>query len=530
MIFPAMALPFSPLPEQEFDAWKAAHLLWRAGFGGAWEEIEALARRGLRGAVDALVNFPKTPDSAQPECAQLPKESDRDFNERIKALPEPERARLRNERNADEQAKITELRFWWLKRMLATGTGPAAGAAGTAAPIPPLQEKLTLFWHGHFATSYAEKVERVFPMWRQNQMFRRLALATFPELLRALIRDPAMLVYLDNAQSHKGRPNENFAREIMELHSLGVGHYTENDVKAAARSLTGWGVRREDWTFFKNEGAHDSGEKTYLGQTGNWDGDDVVRIICEQPACARFIARKLFEFFVYENPEPAVLDGAAEILRGQNLDIGLFLTTLFSSRVFYSQRATDAVIKSPVVLTIGALKSMRVPVPEKAVLVDALRLMGQDLFFPPDVNGWPGGAAWINSNMLLVRYNFANYLLNGVSPDQFKVFAKKSDGLKRREFVEKQRDVSAIEWSPRAQLRELGLDRRMMTASDIVDYYIRQFLARRVPQDLRAQLLAFAETDAAGGRRSFSLNDSNFDERVRGLAHLIMSSPDYQLC
>lgn len=521
-----MALPFSPLPEKEFDAWKAAHLLWRAGFGGTWEEIDALSRRGLHGAVDALVNFPKSAENQPPECAQLPKETEQAFNERTKDLPEAERNKFRNGRNDEEREKITELRFWWLKRML----GSAVASQSAAAPLSPLQEKLALFWHGHFATSYAEKIQSVFPIWQQNETFRRLAIAPFPELLRALIRDPAMLIFLDNAHSHKGRPNENFARELMELHSLGVGNYSENDVKAAARSLTGWGIRRENWTFVKNADAHDDGEKTYLGQTGNWDGDNVARIISEQPACARFIARKLFEFFVYENPEPAVLDTAAQILRGNNLDIGLFLTTLFSSRIFYSPRATGAVIKSPVALTVGALKSMRVPVPEKNVLVDALRLMGQDLFFPPDVNGWPGGGAWINSNMLLVRYNFANYLLNGVSPDQFKVFTKKDDGLKHREFVQKQRDSSAIDWSPRAQLHDLGLDRKMVTLSDIVDYYIKEFLARPVAPDLRAQLLGFAETDAAGGRRSFSLNDSNFDERVRGLVHLIMSSPDYQLC
>src|SRR5581483_9544923 len=365
-----------------------------------------------------------------------------------------------------------------------------------------------------------------------NQMFRRPALAPFPELLKALIRDPAMLVFLDNWQSHRGRPNENFARELMELHSLGVGNYTEADVKAAARALTGWSVNREAWSFVKHGDAHDDDGKTYLGQTGNWDGDDVVRIITEQPACARFIARKLFEFFVYEKPEPQIVDAAANIYRGSNYDLALFLTTLFSSQIFYSERAANAVVKSPVVLTIGALKSMRVKVPQKDVLVSALRLMGQDLFFPPEVNGWPGGMAWINSNMLLVRYNFANWLLNGVSPDQFKTFNKKQAGsnLKRREFVEGQRDTSVVEWSPRGQLHELGLDRKFVTSADIVDYYVKEFLARPVAPTLRQQLLAFAETDAAGGRRTFSLNDANFDERVRDLVHLMMSSPDYQLC
>ena len=156
--------------------------------------------------------------------------------------------------------------------------------------------------------------------------------------------------------------------------------------------------------------------------------------------------------------------------------------------------------------------------------------MGQDLFFPPDVNGWAGGAAWINSNMLLVRYNFANYLLNGVNPEDFRVFDKKTaPAARRREFVESQRR-NVIDWTPRAQLRDLGIDRKLLTASDVVDYYINTFLARKVPDEMRAQFLAFMETDAAGGHRSFSLDDPNFDERVHDLAHLMMSSPDYQLC
>ncbi len=513
-----MALPFSPLPGAEFNVNKAAHLLWRAGFGGTWEEVEALAKRGLNGAVDWLVKFPQSQENSPPDCAKPQEVDDHAFQKSLVGLSKEARNKAEQARRQDENSRIAELRFWWLNRMLTTGR--------------PLEEKMTLFWHGHFATSFSDKIEHAFPMWQQNQMFRRNALVPFPDMLNALICDPAMLVYLDNASSGRGHPNENFAREIMELHSLGVGNYTESDVKAAARGLTGWSVNRENWTFVKNTGAHDDTVKTYLGQSGNWDGGDIVRIITEQPACARFIAGKLFEFFVYERPEPEVVEAAAGTLRGCQYDLSLFLTTLFSSRIFYSKRATDAIVKSPIVLTIGALKSMRVKVPQKEVLADALREMGQNLFFPPDVNGWPGGIAWINSNMLLVRYNFANYLLNGVSPDEFKIFNQKKVGsaAKRREFVEGQRDPRAIEWNPRAQLRELGADRTMATSADIVDYYIKQFLSRQVAPALRNQLLDFAETDAAGGRRTFSLNDSNFDERVRGLVHLMMSSPDYQLC
>ncbi len=493
-----MASPFDPIPESKFGPYEAAHLLWRAGFGGTWEDIQALAALGLQRSVASLLTFPASTEPA-PDFITLPDNG-------------PDKTG-----KPDERQKLSQLRFWWLDRML---NSPH-----------PLEEKMTLFWHGHFATSFEDKIETAYPIWRQNQMFRRLALGPFPALLTSLIRDPAMLVFLDNAESVKDRPNENFAREFMELHSLGVGNYAESDVKAAAHSLTGFGVDREKWTFVFRPGQHDPGEKTYLGQTGYWSGDDVVRIVCEQPACAEFIARKVLEYFVYEHPEPALLDQAAALLRASNYDFRGFLATLFTSQLFYSGRARESIVKSPVVLTIGALKSMRVQVPAGDLLASALRNMGQDLFFPPEVNGWAGGAAWINSNMLLVRYNFANYLLNGVNPEDFQVFDKKTAGSasKRRAFVESQRrDI--VDWAPREQLRDLGIDRKMLTSSDIVDYYINTFLARPVSYEMRDQFLTFMETDAAGGRRTFSLDDPNFDERVHDLAHLMMSSPDYQLC
>jgi len=188
-------------------------------------------------------------------------------------------------------------------------------------------------------------------------------------------------------------------------------------------------------------------------------------------------------------------------------------------------------VKSPVLLAIGALKSMRAQLPPDELILGALRVMGQDLFFPPDVNGWPGGADWINSNTLLVRYNFANFLMHGVSPDEFKTYDRLADrNTNRREFMETQRNPAAINWSPKYQLEQSGAIRRMLTARDIVDYYIQQFLQREPSRDLRDALIQLATTDGAGGSRSMSVQDTNFDERARGLVHLIMSSPDYQLC
>ncbi|HWB58369.1 MAG TPA: DUF1800 domain-containing protein [Chthoniobacteraceae bacterium] len=518
-----MSTLFSPLPDSQFDAYKAAHLLWRAGFGGTWDEAAALAKMGLPAAVAALVNYPNT-SAPKPECAALP-EDDKTFQARVKALSEADRKTAQEARKKAESDSINELKFWWLGRMLET----SADSAGKAPA--PLQEKMTLFWHSHFASSFAEKIEHTFPMWQQNEMFRENALIPFPDLLKKVIRDPAMLVWLDNAQSRKEHANENLAREFMELFSMGVGNYTENDVKAAARCLTGYSVDRETWTYQFHPDAHDTTAKTYLGQTGNFDGDDMVRIICAQDATARFMTKKFLTYFVYDNPEKELIDEAAALYRSQNYDTKQFLTTLFQSQLFYSQKATDSIVKSPVVLTIGALKAMRVKMPEKKALTDSLRLMGQDLFFPPEVNGWVGGTAWINSNMLLIRYNFANYLLNGVSPEDFKMFdQKQTSGLLRRQFVESQRSPDAIEWSPRKQLKDSGDDKLLFSAAKIADYYARQFLQRQISKDLLDKLQGYVEVDAAGGHRDMTLDDANFDEKIKGLVHLIMSSPDYQLC
>ena len=513
-----------PLPARDFTPHAAAHLLWRAGFGGTWEQAQELAGLGLDGAVDRLVNFPPSTNLPAPPCAILPEETNKALEDRIRALPDEEtRQKERSIRDNLERQRIRDLKLWWLNRMLASSPSNVS--------VHPLEEKLTLFWHSHFATSFEDKIDRTYPIWRQNQTFRELAVSPFLEQLNALIRDPAMLVWLDNASSHRGQPNENFARELMELFSTGVGHYTENDVKESARALTGYSVERDDWTFKFREQAHDSGEKTFLGQTGQFDGPDILRIICLQPATAKFLAKKLLEYFVCTQPDPEMITPVADLYRSSGYNLKQLLHTLFRSQLFYSERATNSVVKSPVLLAIGALKAMRTRLPPDELILGALRVMGQDLFFPPDVNGWPGGADWINSNTLLVRYNFANFLMHGVSPDEFKTYDRTADRTtNRREFMETQRNPAAVNWSPKYQIEQSGASRRMLTARDIVDYYIQQFLQREPSRELRDALVQLATTDGAGGSRSMSLQDTNFDERARGLVHLIMSSPDYQLC
>lgn len=514
-----MSQLFAPLPEREFDAYHAAHLYWRAGFGCQWSQAEALAAKGLNSAIDYMLAWPEVPvDAPVPETAALPKVSRKEFEDSLQSLSEDEKNKLRNERGAEERKKIEGLKLWWLEKM--------------STAEQPLLEKLTLFWHSHFASSYYEKIEETFPMWQQNQLFRRLALAPLPELMEAVSKDGAMLIWLDNWRNNKGAPNENYARELMELFSMGPGPYSEKDVQESARAFTGWSTNKDDYQFEFHRGRHDGEEKTFFGKTGDWDGSDIVRMICEHPATPRFMARKFLHFFVCNNPPEEMVEEAAGIYKAGGMSAKPLLGAIFRSGLFYSDFARQKVVKSPVSLSLGALKSMNVQGLDRTKLLDALRLMGEDLFFPPDVNGWPGGMTWISSNTLLLRYNFSNFLLNGVSADDFKTF-EKTEGMTasdRREFIEAQRGNGLIEWSPRKQLEERGLAKRLTSANMLVDYFSREFLQRPLDRATLDNYLRFCQTDASGGRADYSIASPNFDERTKGLVHLIMSSPEYQLC
>ena len=285
----------------------------------------------------------------------------------------------------------------------------------------PLREKLTLFWHNHFATSLA-KVQNPTLMFRQNCLLRKHALGRFGPLLQAISRDAAMLVWLDSNSNVKGKPNENYARELMELFSLGVGHYTEKDIREAARAFTGW--RTDGVGFAFDARLHDDGPKTVLGQTGAWDGGDVVRIVLEQPAAARFLVRKLYHFLVSEKavPPDSLLEPLCESFRKSDYDIAGLVRTILASRHFYSDHAFRQRIKGPVEYVLGAVQAVYRrygeedadyrPLPQQ-VLVGRLGAMGQHLFAPPNVKGWPGGPSWLNTSTMLERDNFAGALAMG---------------------------------------------------------------------------------------------------------------------
>src|SRR5208282_2484312 len=307
---------------------------------------------------------------------------------------------IQQQQNRLQYDRILELRWWWLNRM---AKGPR-----------PFQEKMVLFWHGHFATSF-EKVRDAYFMWRQNELFRRLATDYWLRLLTEAGKDPAMLIWLDQAQSRKEHPNENYAREVMELFSLGEGHYTEKDVTEAARALTGWSLDRQTEQFIFRPLFHDYREKTFLGFTGNLNGEDVMDQIVKQPQAAVFITGKLWNFFAGQPPSDDLNNALADAFIKNARCFKPFLRVMFSCEEFYSESIIRNQVKSPVQWLIGTSRMLQCDLPPAFISAAITRSLGQDLFAPPNVKGWDGGITWITTNTLLERYNDAATLVQGTT-------------------------------------------------------------------------------------------------------------------
>jgi len=404
-----------PLSEKDWNYSMAAHLLNRAGFGGTPEEIKSLADLGPARAVASLINYEAVPDPApNPEWAKPNPDEIAKYREAFRNGTPEQKKDAQREQQQTYQRRMLELRGWWLRRM---AYGPR-----------PFQEKMVLFWHGHFATSI-DKVRNPYFMWRQNDLFRRLATGNWRDLLLATGKDPAMLIWLDQAQSRRDHPNENYAREVMELFSLGEGHYTEHDIAEGARAFTGWSMSLPDQSFMFRPFIHDNGEKTFLGQTGNFDGDDIIQIIVSQPQAARFITGKLWNYFAGSIPSSELNDALAAVLRANGNNFKPFLQTMFRSREFYGDDIVRNQVKSPVQWLVGSVRMLECELPPPLLSWGMTRQLGQDLFAPPNVKGWDGGVTWITTNTLLTRYNDAQSLVQGTLPPlEANDFARKAGG------------------------------------------------------------------------------------------------------
>ncbi len=414
------------LDKKDWNPTLAAHLLNRAGFGADPALIAAAAARPPADVVDELLDFDSAPAPEPPTWLADPDIAARPNRPALRSLPEEERQKLQREMRQKEGGRMAELRAWWLYRMRYSKH--------------PLQEKLTLFWHGHFATSM-EKVRSSYCLYQQNQTFRRLAAESWPELVLAVAQDPAMLIYLDNAQSRSGHPNENFARELMELFTLGEGHYREEDILEAARAFTGWTLAGPTFAFEERPRMHDAGNKTLFGQSGRLDGNDAIRIVLEQPAADPWITRKLWTFFAYANPDPALVETLAGRLREHHHAFKPWLREIFLSREFYHQQALHTQIKSPVQWLVSTAHYLEAPLPSGDDCTRMLRQLGQELFAPPNVKGWDGGTSWINANPLLQRGNLAGQLVKGPA-----AVAKPARALPPNERTGREATQRALEW------------------------------------------------------------------------------------
>jgi len=364
----------------------ARHLLARTGFGPTDAEVRAMAAMPRSDAVARLLREARTTTVTPPPAFAID----------TGPLRPPGRDASDVERKVFLQEQIRhglELRAWWVQEMLATPS--------------PLTERMALFWHNHFVSSQ-QKVRIARLMYGQNAMLRSHALGNFGALLHAAAKDPAMLVYLDGAQNRKGQPNENFAREVMELFTLGEGHYTEQDIKEAARAFTGWSLNRETGEYLFRPGVHDFGNKTVLGRSGNMDGDTVLDILLAQPATAEFVTTKLWRDFVSPDPDSREVRRIAQLFRASNYDIKVALRAILLSDAFWARENRGTLIKSPVEFIVGTLRQLEVQPPSGLPFAVLSAGMGQNLFSPPNVKGWPGGNAWIDTNTLLARKQFVD--------------------------------------------------------------------------------------------------------------------------
>src|SRR5260221_852119 len=391
----------TPLPPARWNPETAAHLALRAGFGQTPDESKKWSQQGLEVTLNHLLQIP--PDNLAPPAWAYPTR-DEDLLQRLRnpATTAEDKVQVQRDLNIRKGDNMADLISWWTLGMCHCGA--------------PFIEKLTVFWDGHFATS-AEQVS-AYRMWFQNETIRRYGLSNFGRLVKAISCDPAMIAWLDLGASQKEHPNENFARELMELFTLGEGHYTEDDVKTAARAFTGYRVAGPDDQFRFVANQFDPSEKTFLGKTGPWRGDQVIDIILAQPQCAKFIATKIWRFFAYDDPSPELVDALSGELRRCGYELKPFMKVVLSSQEFFSSQARNSIIKSPVQFLVQAQKTLGVPLPSGQPLVVIYRQLGQTPFYPPNVKGWDGGKSWINTATLTYRYELARELVYGILPEQ----------------------------------------------------------------------------------------------------------------
>ena len=468
-----------------------AHLMRRAGFGAPQQELEGYAAIGYEASVEKLL------DTANPTA----------ISEYLIRRYHPDESSLLGGLSGADA---------WLYRMVTTDT--------------PLREKMALCWHGIFATGYP-KVLNAKPLSDQIRMFKRYAMGDLKTLLIQMAKDPAMIIWLDNQQNHKGAINENFGRELLELFSMGTGNYTEDDVKDRARAFTGgtignceymevrsardsdWPYGRISWHYEFDKNDHDDGEKEFLGRKGNFNGEDIIDIICEEEATARFIARHMYHFFVADEPpvpqwpyqaprDPEAIDQLVKVYFDSNYDIREVMRYLFNSDFFKSQDCWYEKVKSPAELVTGVMRlTEAVNMPKYDIFSKQLRMqyMGQTLSNPPSVEGWDGGTTWIDTGALVERMNFAAEELGSVTTPG-------SQQLFDRVVSENSAEISP---------------------ERVIDICLDHIGSLSIHQDTRSKLIEYANENGGVKLSGSQINDSG-KEIISGIVKLIASTPEFQ--
>lgn len=494
---------------------EARHLLNRAGFGGSPKEVEKFHAMGRERAVDFLLEprekieaFPRPewadPWQAMEKMAEVVMKRREMRSETAGMSPEEAdmaRRKMQREIQRTNRRHGIEAQSWWFRRMLKSEA--------------PLREKMTLFWHDHFATSF-QKVRQTVLLVHQNELFREHAFGNFRDLTQKVVRDPAMMVYLDTQRSAKSMPNENFAREVMELFTLGEGNYTEEDVRNAARAFTGYRLNRLSGEVVQNANAWDDGVKNIFGQTGKFNGTDVVKLIFRKEGCADFMAGKIWEFFAFEDPEKEIVSRLGTVLRNADYEMKPLLREVFLSKEFYSERSVGTQIKCPLQYLVQMFKEFEMENPPMAVALSGQMQLGQVLFMPPNVAGWDWGKAWINTNTLLSRYNIAGNLIKGKGGG-----GGKGDGMMRQRMRERMAGRRGMDAGAAPAFEGIASNDLRNDVEKLVDSLTGRFFNVPVPAKARKSFLEYAEA-----KKGISFTDKELGE----LCHLMLSTPYYQLC
>lgn len=459
------------------DTWQ--HLYWRAGFGANWQDLEQTKNASLQAEVKKYI----IQAQQKPQFIKVMEGKTPNFEE-VRALDKTERQKLIKE----VRKSVFLLNLAWIKEMAQTRT--------------PLLEKMTLFWHGHFAC----KQRNVYHAQIHLHTLRSHALGSFRKLLHAVAKDPAMINFLNNQQNKKNSPNENFAREVMELFSIGRGNYTEQDIKEAARAFTGWGVNGDEFVFRRI--FHDFGSKNFFAKKGNFSGEEIIDMILENKQTAQFITQKIYHFFVSDNLPKARLSELADFFYKTDYDIAALMEKIFTADWFYEEANQGVRIKSPVELIVGMMRQLDLKFGNETSLIFIQKILGQTLFDPPNVAGWKGGQAWIDSSTLMFRLRLPEIILKAA---EIGIDDKEDDDVQNQNLRANLKNITAsINWTQ--------LQKKIKNKDAIENYgLIQDFLLQKKPKINPNEVIAH-------------LKDDDGLEQIQKITAWLLSVPEYQLC